>query len=126
MSVQEFFSPLARAMVNNYQRHFPLTPRPFGKIAARWGSEQDVMVAVGELESAGALSRINPVFDHHRAGASTLAAMAIPQSELEFVAAKVSAFAEVNHNYEREHRFNLWFVVTASDQRLLQNVFRQD
>lgn len=123
MSVQKSFSPLARALVNNYQRHFPLAARPFAKIAARWGvSEQEVMGAVDELESAGALSRIGPVFDHHRAGASTLAAMAIPQSELEIVAAKVSAFAEVNHNYEREHRFNLWFVVTAFDQQLLQNV----
>jgi DNA-binding Lrp family transcriptional regulator len=28
----------------------------------------------------------------------------------------VSARPEVNHNYEREHRYNLWFVVTARDE----------
>ena len=33
------------------------------------------------------------------------------------VAARVSARAEVNHNYEREHRYNLWFVVTGPDAR---------
>ncbi|HNE01785.1 MAG TPA: Lrp/AsnC family transcriptional regulator, partial [Plasticicumulans sp.] len=27
---------------------------------------------------------------------------------------------EVNHNYEREHRFNLWFVVTAGSEGRLQ------
>ena len=31
------------------------------------------------------------------------------------VAARVSARPEVNHNYEREHRLNLWFVVAAAD-----------
>jgi DNA-binding Lrp family transcriptional regulator len=35
----------------------------------------------------------------------------------------VSAFHEVNHNYQREHRFNLWFVVTASTADELQKTF---
>ncbi|HLB80417.1 MAG TPA: Lrp/AsnC family transcriptional regulator, partial [Dongiaceae bacterium] len=34
---------------------------------------------------------------------------------LDEVAAMVSACPEVNHNYEREHRLNLWFVVAAPD-----------
>jgi hypothetical protein len=28
----------------------------------------------------------------------------------------VSAYPQVNHNYEREHALNLWFVVTAPDR----------
>ena len=28
----------------------------------------------------------------------------------------------VNHNYEREHHFNLWFVITAEDQSQLENI----
>ena len=31
------------------------------------------------------------------------------------VADMVSRYDEVNHNYEREHHYNLWFVVTAAD-----------
>jgi hypothetical protein len=27
----------------------------------------------------------------------------------------VSAHPQVNHNYEREHAYNLWFVVTGRD-----------
>ncbi|MGB8052354.1 MAG: Lrp/AsnC family transcriptional regulator, partial [Azonexus sp.] len=38
----------------------------------------------------------------------------------EEVAAAVSRFPEVNHNYEREHRYNLWFVVTAASEGRLQ------
>jgi hypothetical protein len=48
-------------------------------------------------------------------GVSTLAAMAVPPEELETVAAIVNGYTEVNHNYEREHRLNLWFVATAPD-----------
>jgi hypothetical protein len=51
--------------------------------------------------------------------------MAIPGDELETVAAIVSSFAEVNHNYERDHEFNLWFVVIAADREVLQAVLAE-
>jgi DNA-binding Lrp family transcriptional regulator len=41
--------------------------------------------------------------------------MEVPAERLEAVAAVVSSFPEVNHNYEREHRLNLWFVAAAAD-----------
>ena len=40
----------------------------------------------------------------------------------ETVEMMVSAYPEVNHNYEREHSLNLWFVVTAPDSARLQQV----
>jgi DNA-binding Lrp family transcriptional regulator len=40
--------------------------------------------------------------------------MAVPPDRIEEVAALVSGYPEVNHNYEREHRWNLWFVVSAA------------
>ena len=48
--------------------------------------------------------------------------MAVPEERLEEVAALVSGYDEVNHNYEREHHFNLWFVATAPDESRLQGV----
>ena len=36
------------------------------------------------------------------------------------MAAAVNRFPEVNHNYEREHHYNLWFVVTAGSEGRLQ------
>ena len=68
------------------------------------------------------LSRVGPVFRTHAIGASTLAAMAVPEDRLEAVAAIVNSFAAVNHNYEREHRFNLWFVATAASDAELTEV----
>jgi hypothetical protein len=31
----------------------------------------------------------------------------------------INAYPEVNHNYEREHHFNLWFVIAAIDKNRL-------
>ena len=62
------------------------------------------------------------MFAPQRAGASTLAALSVPDAELAQVADLVSRFEAVNHNYEREHRYNLWFVVTAADEAQVQQV----
>jgi hypothetical protein len=37
----------------------------------------------------------------------------------------VSGYPEVNHNYEREHAFNLWFVLTAPDADRLRAVLEE-
>ncbi|MDZ7685489.1 MAG: hypothetical protein U5O39_11205 [Gammaproteobacteria bacterium] len=46
-----------------------------------------------------------------------LAAVAAPPEQIDEVARLVNACEGVNHNYAREHHFNLWFVVTAANQR---------
>ena len=43
--------------------------------------------------------------------------MSVPNVRLEEVAEIISAYVEVNHNYEREHGYNLWFVVTSFQRR---------
>lgn len=105
---------LERRLLNDFQRDFPLTPRPFAEIAARLDTDEArVLEALAGLQDDGAVSRVGAVIAPHRAGSSTLAAMAVPAERLEAVAALVSACPEVNHNYEREHELNLWFVVAA-------------
>lgn len=108
-------SSLDQQLLEVYQRDFPLTPRPFAAIAAELDSdEQTVIAAFKRLAAAGYISRIGAIVTPHEAGWSTLAAMAVPSDRLEEVAALVSSYPAVNHNYEREHRWNLWFVVTAA------------
>jgi hypothetical protein len=48
--------------------------------------------------------------------------MSVPAADLERVATLVNGYREVNHNYEREHALNLWFVATAPDSQRLQQV----
>lgn len=119
-------TPLERHLLNDFQHDFPLVPRPYAELARRLGcSEAEVIAALARLSDAGAVSRVGAVVAPQRAGWSTLAAMAVPAERLEDVASLVSGYQEVNHNYEREHRFNLWFVVTAPDEACCAAVLRE-
>jgi siroheme decarboxylase len=114
------YTPLEFELLNAWQRGLPLVERPFAAIAEKIGdNETAVIETLARLQRRGAVSRIGAVFAPRRIGASTLAALAAPPERLEEIAALVSARPEINHNYQREHRYNLWFVATAPDQRRL-------
>lgn len=114
---------LTLAIIDGFQHGLPICANPWQAIAEQLGcSEQQVLQRLQQLEQQGALSRVGPVFEHSRAGASTLAALAVPPGRIEEVAAQINALPEVNHNYQREHQWNLWFVLTAPDQTHLQRV----
>jgi siroheme decarboxylase len=121
---------LDRRLIDAYQRGMPVCERPFAAMAERLGSsEAEVLERLARLERLEALSRVGPVFDHARAGASLLAAVAAPGAERDTVAELINRAPGVNHNYlredparsalAREHDFNLWFVMTAPDQATL-------
>ncbi|MBL4899535.1 MAG: hypothetical protein JKX76_07820 [Colwellia sp.] len=120
-------SQLQQDIINNSQKGFPLTSQPYQTITEQLANvnivtnELEVFQAIEDLNSQEILSRVGPVFDHKKAGASTLAALAVPAEDLDRIADIVNQFEQVNHNYGREHRFNLWFVVTASDMVALNS-----
>lgn len=117
---------LDQALLNDFQQGLPLSPTPYADMAEQLGvSEDEVLASLQRLQQGGAISRVGPVFRTHSIGASTLAAMAVPEGELEQVAAVVNGFEAVNHNYEREHALNLWFVATAPDQPHLDAVLAE-
>ena len=114
---------LQKNLLNDFQHDFPLSPTPYADMAAGLGvTEAEVLASLQSLKENGAISRIGAVVRPNQVGVSTLAAMAVPPAELETVAALVSGYTEVNHNYEREHRLNLWFVAQALDPLRLQAV----
>ncbi len=117
------YTAMEKRLLNEFQRDFPLTPRPYAELARALGTDAGtVKAALRRLQANGAISRIGPVFRPNAVDVSLLAAMAVPENQLEDVAAVVNSYPEVNHNYEREHRFNLWFVLHADDSDRLHAV----
>lgn len=114
-------SSLQQTLLNDYQRDFPLTSTPFSEIAQKNNTDvATVLKTIKGLIDTGSVTRVGPVFRPNTIGVSTLAAMQIPQAKLEAVADLINQYQEVNHNYERGHDFNLWFVATASNQQHLE------
>lgn len=121
---------LEKRLLNDFQRDLVPSPTPFADMAEELGvTEEAVIGGLRTLTERGVVSRVGPVFRPHRCGASSLVAMTVPEARLEAVAEMINAFPGVNHNYEREHRLNLWFVVTTDTQghlqALLQHIERQ-
>jgi len=106
---------LDRVLVNRLQEGIDVVERPFAGIAAELGlPEAEVCGRLQRLVDEGLLSRFGPMIDAEAlGGAFTLAAMSVPAHDFERVAGLVNAHPEVAHNYRREHRFNMWFVVAA-------------
>lgn len=114
------------SLLNDFQRDFPLISRPFARIAEQLGcDEAAVLTRLARLCEAGTVGRVGPVFSPRRVGASTLAALKAPPDRIEQIARVVSAHREINHNYARDHSWNLWFVVTAPDNVILARVLRR-
>ena len=116
-------SHLHKQLLNNYQQAFPLSATPYLDIAQQLGvSEAEVLAAFSELSDQQMISRIGPIIAPNRIGNSALVAMAVPDVDLARVADLISAYPQVNHNYERENRFNLWFVLVADNQAQLEGL----
>ncbi|NWO08360.1 MAG: Lrp/AsnC family transcriptional regulator [Alteromonadaceae bacterium] len=109
-----------RQLIDSYQRGLPVCERPFQEMASSLGlTESEVINRLSALQEEQVLSRVGPVFEHSRAGASLLTAVAAPPGQMDLVAARINLAPGVNHNYAREHTYNLWFVMTAPDERTL-------
>lgn len=114
------YDAFEQALLNDWQHELPLTERPFAVMAEKLGVTEDAVIeALQALQHEGVVSRVGATIKPGSVGAGTLAAMSVPEDDLERVAALISARPEVNHNYEREHDFNLWFVATAADEKHL-------
>lgn len=97
------------------QTHFPCTSRPYHALADMLEtSEQQVLALLRSLKERGILRQISAIFDAQALGFhSTLAAFQIEDARLDAAAGIINAHPGVSHNYQRDHRFNLWFTLSV-------------
>lgn len=104
-----------RRLIDRLHGELPLTERPFADVGRELGiSEDEVIERLRRMLAHGTLTRFGPLFQIERAGGLfVLAALEVPQADFARITALVNALPEVAHNYRREHRLNMWFVVAA-------------
>jgi DNA-binding Lrp family transcriptional regulator len=104
-----------RRIINALQGGFPLSDEPYREVAESLDLHTDELLArLESLLARKVLTRFGPMFQIERmGGAFVLAALAAPEDRYDEVAQQVNAFAEVAHNYRREHALNMWFVLAT-------------
>jgi len=112
---------LDRDILNTLQEGFPICDLPYAEVAERLGTtEAELLRRLQCMLDEGVLSRFGPMYHAERMGGGlTLAAMSIRDIDFEAVTEKVNRHPEVAHNYARDHRLNMWFVLaTETPQRI--------
>ena len=105
------------ALVDEYQSGFPVVERPFQVVGDDLGiSEGDALDRVRQLRERGVFRRFGAVLNPPVIGSSTLAAVSAPDDRFDEVAEIINDYRQVNHNYRRDHEWNMWFVVTAASR----------
>ncbi len=111
---------LARAV----QGGVPLVANPFAELGTRVGVEgTEVLVQLQRWQLEGLLREISAVMEGSRLGyESALVAARVAPERLEGAAGVVAEHPTVTHDYEREHRFNLWYTLAVPREHGLEAV----
>jgi DNA-binding Lrp family transcriptional regulator len=104
-----------RAIVNALHGGFPICERPYRQVAQSLGlAEEELIRRLRRMLDEGVLTRFGPMYQVERIGGRfVLAALAVPEQDFERVAEQVNALPQIAHNYRREHRLNMWFVIAT-------------
>ena len=116
-----------RLILNQIQRNFPLTHRPFLALARRTGmKEKEILARVQRLKELGIIRRIGASFSAGAVGfTSTLCAARVPAEKIKEFAAVVNSYPGVTHNYEREGEYNIWFTLIAPSRRKIGETLQE-
>jgi len=125
--VEHYLDPVDRDIINRLQNGFPICGHPYAAAAHALGiAEGELLARLKHLLEANTLTRFGPLYNVEQAGgAFVLVAMSVPEADLERVVEIVNAMPQVAHNYQREHRFNLWFVLATATQAEIDTAVAQ-
>ncbi len=107
-----------KELLNEIQTRFPVESHPYRVLGGRLNmTEEEVLQRVATLKEEGIIRRIGASINSRRVGyVSTLLAAEVPKDKFENFVETVNACPGVTHNYERKHKYNVWFTLIASSQ----------
>ncbi len=116
-----------RKIINALQGGFPICERPYAAAAEQLGLTEDALISrIETLLQDKLLSRFGPLYNAEKlGGAVTLAAIAVPEDRFQEITEVVNNCPEVAHNYQRDHRLNMWFVIASDHEERIQEVVEE-
>ena len=111
-----------KTLLNNIQIDFPIDSRPFNIIAEKLGLEEDEVISrIKQMKEDLLIRRIGGNFSPDKLGYfSTLCAARVPEEKIDLFTQTVNSYSGVTHNYQRGHRFNIWFTFIAPSVEMIE------
>ncbi|MGB9700640.1 MAG: AsnC family transcriptional regulator [Thermodesulfobacteriota bacterium] len=116
-----------RLILNEIQRNFPITHRPYLALARKLKlKEKEILARVQRMHAAGIIRRLGASFSARAMGfTSTLCAAKVPVEKLPKFIEVVNAYPGVTHNYERAGDYNIWFTLIAPTAQKIEKIIRE-
>jgi DNA-binding Lrp family transcriptional regulator len=108
-----------RKILQILQDNFPLVERPYQHVAQQLNlTETHVIERLNRLNQQGVTQKIGAVINTSKTGlnAATLVGLKVPPNRVNMVADIINQYAEVSHNYERDHEYNVWFTLKTKNR----------
>lgn len=116
-----------RLILNEIQRNFPLTHRPYLALARKLKlKEKEIFARVERMHAAGIIRRIGASFSARAIGfTSTLCAAKVPKKKIKKFIGVVNSYPGVTHNYEREGSYNIWFTLIGPTKQKIEKIIEE-
>ncbi|MCL2173197.1 MAG: AsnC family transcriptional regulator [Candidatus Bathyarchaeota archaeon] len=104
------------------QDDFPLVESPWSEIGNKLGMYEDQIVTrIEKLFAVGVIRKIGPIVNLSKIGyqSTTLVALCVPENQVDNVASIINQYSNISHNYERAHKYNVWFTLAAKSEEEL-------
>ena len=113
-----------KTIINELQGGFPICENPWQRLEQQLQIPADVIrQRIDDMQQQGYISRFGPMYHAEKLGGGlTLAAMQVDEARFDDICELVNSFPEVAHNYQRDHRLNMWFVVATEKPERIQTV----
>jgi DNA-binding Lrp family transcriptional regulator len=107
---------LTQEILLRVQKNFPLLPRPFEAIAQELDVSQDEVISIlQEQKKQNIIRQTSAIFDTKSLGyKSSLVAFEIDEDKIDEAVEIINSHPGVSHNYERNHKFNIWFTIAVA------------
>lgn len=111
-------------LLNRLQNDFPITSRPYLKIADELGmTEEEVILLIKLAKEQGLIRRLGGVFNSRSLGyTSLLCALSVPEDKIQETSDIINQYEGVTHNYLRSHHYNMWFTITAPNEERMTEI----
>ena len=114
-------------ILNSLQEGVPLNPRPFRTLAEGIGVKEEYLLKRARaLKYKGVIRNVAAHVNHRMLGfKSTLIALRVRPSRIEYMTGWLIKYPEVTHCYLRRGEYNLWLVFISSDGEKIRNFIKR-